>query len=130
MLATSTMLTLHMSQTNDARVQVPVKSGKLCAKTDKVLIRGCSASVPAGEMLALMGPSGAGKTTLLNLLTLEKGEGSPSGVITLNGHPFTLDVYQKYAAVVQQTDQLWAFLTAREHIEYATALYQVRTQAQ
>ena len=61
---------------------------------------------------------------LLNLLTLERGSGTPSGTVTLNGHAFTLDVFRKHAAIVNQTDQLWAFLTAREHLEYATALYQ------
>ena len=90
----------------------------------KKLLQDVSASVASGEVLALMGPSGAGKTTLLNLLTLEKGSGDPSGSVTLNGHPFTLDVFRKHAAIVNQTDQLWAFLTAREHLEYAYALFQ------
>jgi len=89
-----------------------------------VLLRDVSAVVRSGEVLALMGPSGAGKTTLLNLLTLEKGAGTPTGRVTLGGEPFTLEVFRREAAVVQQTDQLWAFLTAREHLEYACALHQ------
>ena len=48
----------------------------------------------SGEVLALLGPSGAGKTTLLNMLTLERSGGWPSGSITLNGRPFTKEVYQ------------------------------------
>eukprot|EP00966_Prymnesium_polylepis_P308893 7137774-Prymnesium_polylepis.1 len=64
----------------------------------KLLIRDCAARVPAGEVLALMGPSGAGKTTLLNTLILQPSGGSAHGSITLNGQPFTLRVYMKYAA--------------------------------
>ena len=108
-------------------VRAPRKGQKLpvpWALIEKPLLCEVSASCASGEVLALMGPSGAGKTTLLNLLTLERGSGTPSGTLTLNGHAFTLDVFRKHAAIVNQTDQLWAFLTAREHLEYATALYQ------
>jgi ABC-type multidrug transport system ATPase subunit len=91
---------------------------------EKTLITECSASVRAGEVLAVMGPSGAGKTTLLNVLTLERFGGVPTGTVTLNGRPFTAAAYREHAAFVPQTDQLWAFLTAREHVEYAVALYQ------
>ena len=93
-------------------------------KQDKTLVHEVTGSVASGEVLALMGPSGAGKTTLLNTLTMQVGSGDPSGSVTLNGHPFTLDVFRKHAAIVNQTDQLWAFLTAREHLEYAYALFQ------
>ena len=95
----------------------------------RLLLEGCSARVPAGEVLALMGPSGAGKTTLLNMLTLEKSGGTPSGSISLNGHPFTFAIYQRHACYVTQTSQLWPFLTVREHLSFAAALYQpsVRT---
>ncbi|KAL3921045.1 MAG: hypothetical protein SGPRY_005037 [Prymnesium sp.] len=90
----------------------------------KVLIRDCSARIYPGHVLALMGPSGAGKTTLLNALTLEPSGGTPYGRITLNGHPFTLSVYRKYAASVAQSDTLWAFLTTKEHLSLAVGLMQ------
>ena len=111
------------------RFQVPL-DGSMFAKTDKVLISDCSASVPPGSVLALMGPSGAGKTTLLNELTLAKVGGTPTGTVTLAGHIFDMKCYQSYAAVVQQVDLLWPFLTAREHIVYATALYQSQMDAE
>ena len=57
-------------------------------KAQKELVRACSASVPAGQVLAILGPSGAGKTTLLSLLSLDKIGGSPTGAVTLNGYPF------------------------------------------
>ena len=90
----------------------------------KSLLVECSASVKAGEVLAIMGPSGAGKTTLLNTLTLEPSGGTPYGVVTLNGNSFTLAMYKRTAAVVQQHDTLWTFMTARDHVMYATRLYQ------
>ena len=90
----------------------------------KSLLVECSASVKAGEVLAILGPSGAGKTTLLNTLTLEPSGGTPYGVVTLNGNSFTLAMYKRTAAVVQQHDTLWTFMTARDHVMYATRLYQ------
>lgn len=97
-----------------------------CGKSaTKPLLRGVSADVEAGHVLAILGPSGAGKTTLLNMLTLEKKAGGwPTGLLTLNGHPFTLELYKRNCAYVQQADSLWACLTARDHLEYAYALYQ------
>ena len=94
------------------------------APKEKTLLDGCSATVRPGEVLAIMGPSGAGKTTLLNTLTLEPSGGKPFGTVTLNGQPFTLPVYKQHAAVVQQSESLWTFLTARQHIVYAVRLYQ------
>ena len=94
-----------------------------CVKTkDRYLLRNVSASVSSGEVLAVMGPSGAGKTTLLRMLALEKGPGTPYGNVTLNGHAFTRTVYTAHAASVEQEDSLWAFLTAREQLEYAVRL--------
>ena len=83
-----------------------------------------ASQVEAGHVLAILGPSGAGKTTLLNMLTLEKKGGKPTGLLTLNGHPFTLELYRKYSAYVQQNDALWACMNARDHLVYAHMLYQ------
>ena len=90
----------------------------------KALLKGITADVRAGHVLAIMGPSGAGKTTLLNMLTLEKKGGAPTGTLTLNGHPFTLALYKKHCAYVQQQDALWACLNARDHLTYAYDLFQ------
>ncbi len=46
-------------------------------------LRGCSLTIPAGHVVALVGPNGAGKTTLLNLLV---GLGTPTeGALTVLG---------------------------------------------
>jgi ABC-2 type transport system ATP-binding protein len=48
-------------------------------------LRGCSVSVPAGRVVALVGPNGAGKTTLLHIMVglLAAEEGN----VTVLGHP-------------------------------------------
>eukprot|EP00966_Prymnesium_polylepis_P280642 6484264-Prymnesium_polylepis.1 len=97
---------------------------------DKLLIDGVSGVVKAGEVCAIMGPSGAGKTTLLNMLTLEPMGGVGHGVVTLNNQPFDKDTFTKHAAYVPQTDQCWAMLTCRQHVEYAMQLYQPSLSAE
>ena len=41
-----------------------------------------------------------------------------------NGASQNLAVYKQHASIVQQTDFHWGFLTAREHLTHAMALYQ------
>jgi ABC-type multidrug transport system ATPase subunit len=103
----------------DCGYTVTLKKGKV-----KPLLTGVTANVEAGHVLAILGPSGAGKTTLLNMLTLEKKGGRPTGILTLNGQALTLAMYKAHCAYVQQNDALWASLTAREHMDYAYALFQ------
>lgn len=91
---------------------------------DRPLLRGITAEVSAGHVLAIMGPSGAGKTTLLNLLTLDRKGGKPMGRVTLNGKPFTEQMYSQRSAYVQQEDTLWATLSVRDHLRLALELYQ------
>ena len=91
----------------------------------KTLLRDVSASVSSGHVLAIMGPSGAGKSTLLDLLS---GKTAAPGVkrtatITLNGHLFSDDLWYEHCAVVSQQDQLWTFLTCREHLELAFKMF-------
>ena len=92
--------------------------------TDKPLLRGITAEVSAGHVLAIMGPSGAGKTTLLNVLTLDRKGGTPMGDVRLNGIAFTEQMYSQRSAYVAQEDTLWATLTVRDHLDLALDLYQ------
>lgn len=89
----------------------------------KELLRSITGEVTSGHVLAILGPSGAGKTTLLNMLTLQQSGGTPYGSIKVNGVPLTCAIYNDNAAYVEQTDTLWASLTAKDHLEYAVALH-------
>ena len=60
---------------------------------------------------------------MLNMLTLLRKGGKSVADIKLNGADYTLDMYRKHSAFVEQEDSLWATLTAREHIAFALKLY-------
>ena len=95
-----------------------------CAKIkNKTLLKNICASVSSGHVLTIMGPSGAGKTTLLNVLTCEDAGGKPVGDVTLNSNPLSAKTYEQHCAYVRQTDSLWPFMTAREHITMAVTFY-------
>ena len=114
-------MTPHSSGLSFTRVSytVDVDSGP-----PKALLTDVTGSVDAGHVLAVLGPSGAGKTTLLNTLTLQKlVGGTPTGDVRVDGEPLTTALYDRTCAYVEQSDSLWASLTAREHLEFATALY-------
>ena len=98
---------------------VPVKGSAVA----KALLTDIKGEVTSGHVLAILGPSGAGKTTLLNMLTLQQSGGTPTGYINVNGEPLTTALYDRTCAYVEQTDTLWASLTVREHLAYATSLF-------
>ena len=52
---------------------------------DKLIIKGLSLDVPAGEVHAIMGPNGAGKSTLSYVLTGREGYEVTGGTATLDG---------------------------------------------
>ena len=86
--------------------------------TDIPVLRGVSAEIPRGEVIALVGPSGAGKSTLVNLLY---GLYVPdSGSILVDGSPLhELDMYswREHIAFAGQDSELLAG-TVRYNIAY------------
>ena len=90
------------------------------------LVSRVSATVAAGRILAVMGPSGAGKTTLLGLLAGKPGSGGEVryGSVWLNGQSVSADSYKRHCVLVSQFDRLWTFLTPYEQLRYAMMLYQ------
>ena len=89
----------------DLSVEVEEKKG-----VTKKILKNISGSIPAGQFVAIMGPSGAGKTTLLDVLSgrLKKGV---TGSVEINGKERSTDASIDFRqAYVQQDDSLMAFL--------------------
>src|ERR1700733_3795105 len=78
-------------------------------------LRGCTLSVPAGHVTALVGPNGAGKTTLLNLAV---GLAAPSagGVTVLGGAPAGSPAALDGIAFVAQDTPLYRNLSVADMI--------------
>ncbi len=91
---------------------------------------GMDLDVPAGDFLALMGPSGAGKTTLLNLIA---GIDSPtSGSLVVDGVNIVdlgarklADWRSKHIGYVFQLYNLVPVLTAYENVELPLLLHRI-----
>lgn len=89
-------------------------------------LRGVSAEIHAGDMVALCGPSGSGKSTLLNLLGLL--DTPDQGDIYLQGHkvPTSSDALTELRChqlgFIFQRYNLLPVLTAQENVEYPLAL--------
>ncbi|MGE4318746.1 MAG: sugar ABC transporter ATP-binding protein [Deferribacterales bacterium] len=77
-----------------------------------------SLSIPAGEVLALLGENGAGKSTLMKILSGVYTK--DSGEILYNGKPFTVkdpkDAQKKGIAIIHQELNLIPELTVGENI--------------
>ncbi len=77
-------------------------------KEDKIIIKGFSAEVKAGQKVAIVGPTGAGKTTMVNLLM--RFYELNSGEIQIDGVPIRdirrENLHDLFAMVLQDT---WMF---------------------
>jgi heme exporter protein A len=86
-------------------------------------LRDLELQVAGGERVALLGPNGAGKTTLLKLLA---GLIYPTrGEIRFDDAPLTRQSARERAAIglLSPGEHLYDNLTARENLEFFTALY-------
>jgi ABC-type glutathione transport system ATPase component len=107
----------------DLSYSVTSSKGVPCRRrhTTKLLLRGVSGYLRAGEVTAIMGSSGAGKTTLLDLLAKRKTGGHVEGRILYDGtqrqHLSNVD-----AGYVLQSDYAPPTLTVREVLVYAARL--------
>ncbi len=86
---------------------------------DKPIIHDFSASVSAGQKVAIVGPTGAGKTTMVNLLMrfyeISGGSISIDGIDTTSVPRW--NVHDQFSMVLQDT---WVFRgTVRENIAYS-----------
>jgi subfamily B ATP-binding cassette protein MsbA len=83
-----------------------------------IAINDFSLSVPAGEIVALVGPSGSGKSTLISLLT--RFYDPSAGVIRIDGHDLRMldyDLYRQQIGIVLQDNFLFSG-TLDENIRY------------
>ena len=86
---------------------------------DKTIIHDFSASVEAGQKIAIVGPTGAGKTTMVNLLM--RFYDVDSGEIRIDGTPIRdmtrEDIHDLFCMVLQDT---WLFEgTIKENVRYS-----------
>ncbi|KAI9093005.1 P-loop containing nucleoside triphosphate hydrolase protein [Phlyctochytrium arcticum] len=90
-------------------------------KTRTLLSNVCG-EAKRGELVAIMGSSGAGKTTLLNCLSGRLATGHLSGSILLDNQPRQIKTWKRVMAFVEQDDALYANLTVRETLRFASRL--------
>ncbi|MGB5106902.1 MAG: ABC transporter ATP-binding protein [Candidatus Zixiibacteriota bacterium] len=93
---------------------------------DTVALRDISFTVPAGAILAIVGPDGAGKTTLLRIFSgiLD----SDSGAIQIFGDDYKHDFESKKSNIgyMPQRFGLYEDLTVQENIDFFADLFSVK----
>ncbi|KAH3758011.1 ABC transporter G family protein [Pelomyxa schiedti] len=95
---------------------VPIK-GK-----DINILKGLSAYLPSGKLIALMGPSGCGKSTLLDILAGKNKTGKIGGSVLIDGIKPSPSVYLNHTAYVMQDDIFIPELTPKELLDYRIKL--------
>ena len=103
---------------HDVRGAVEFKDVRFSYDGARDVLKGISANVAPGEIVALVGPSGAGKTTLVNLVP--RFYESTGGSLLVDGHDVagvTLHSLRGAIAVVPQDPQLFSD-SIEENIRY------------
>ncbi len=107
-------------QFGDIEGNIEFKNVRFGYDPEKIIINDFSATVKAGQKIAIVGPTGAGKTTMVNLLM--RFYEINSGDILIDGVSIKdvkrEDVHSLFSMVLQDT---WIFEgTLRENLIYAT----------
>jgi subfamily B ATP-binding cassette protein MsbA len=106
------------TELHDVRGAVEFKDVRFSYDGARDVLKGISASVAPGEIVALVGPSGAGKTTLVNLVP--RFYDATGGALLVDGHDVagvTLRSLRGAIAVVPQDPQLFSD-SIEENIRY------------
>lgn len=110
---------VKQNKLNNPAGHVEFKNVRFGYEQDKMVIHNFSATIKAGQKVAIVGPTGAGKTTIVNLLMrfyeLDGGE------IRIDNIPISQvtreNVHEQFCMVLQDT---WLFEgTIRENIVYS-----------
>lgn len=103
----------------DVKGDIEFKNVRFGYNEDKIIVKDFSASVKAGQKIAIVGPTGAGKTTMVNLLM--RFYEINSGSILIDGTPISNltreNIHNIFGMVLQDT---WLFEgTVRDNIVYS-----------
>lgn len=88
------------------------------SRPDTSALKGISLDIPAGQTVALVGPSGAGKTTIIQLI--QRFYDPDAGAISIDGYDLKAlarDDFRKSIALVPQDPVIFA-ASARENIRF------------
>ncbi|KAH8070014.1 ATPase [Aureococcus anophagefferens] len=88
----------------------------------------CSGAVDRGNFVAVLGPSGSGKTSLIDLLSSRKTTGYFTGVLRLDGLPFTQSRVRHSSAYIPTIQAFPALLTVLETLTFVARLRCPRAQ--
>ena len=86
------------------------------------VIVNCSGAVDRGNFVAVLGPSGSGKTSLIDLLSSRKTTGYFTGVLRLDGLPFTQSRVRHSSAYIPTIQAFPALLTVLETLTFVARL--------
>jgi heme exporter protein A len=94
-----------------------------CLRGERLVFRGLSFALGAGEALRLTGPNGSGKSSLLRLLA---GLGRPAaGLLAWNGAPVAgdLDAHRARSLFLGHQDAVKPWLTVAENLAFWATLH-------
>lgn len=86
------------------------------------VIVNASGDVDRGSFVAVLGPSGSGKTSLIDLLSSRKTTGYFTGVLRLDGLPFTQQRVRAHSAFIATTQNFPPLLTVLETLSFVARL--------
>ncbi len=93
----------------------------------KTVLNGVSLDVPAGSIVALLGPSGAGKTTLVKMIA--GTDQAQKGIVEVEGTSMPNLNTLGSIGYMAQSDALYLELTALDHLQFFGAMYGMEGEA-